>query len=88
MSYQVRLSDLSSMGGAQRARVLGNLVQATREGTADFSVLNARIRKMEMRYEMPSTKMRELFRKGELKETAEIAHWLFLLNARQDCVAR
>jgi ribosomal protein S4 len=88
MSYQVRLSDLSNMDTKQRAGVLGALVKATRNGSADYSVLNARIRKLEMRYEMSSAQMRERLQDGSLKETAEIARWLLLLEARQDCVTR
>ncbi|CAN5659551.1 hypothetical protein BH23GEM5_BH23GEM5_05370 [soil metagenome] len=88
MCYQVRLSDLSNMDTGQRARVLDALVKATREGAADYSVLNARIRKLEMRYEMSSGEMRKRVQKGSMKETAEIARWLLLLEARQDCVTR
>lgn len=88
MSHQVRISELSNMDTAQRTRALESLVQATRSGRMNSSALDARIRKLEQRYEISSADLRKQLRDGRIKETAEIAEWLFLLDARPDCVTR
>jgi hypothetical protein len=51
-------------------------------------VLNARIKQFEMRYEMSSDTMRTKVSAGEMKETAEIASWLFWLKVRERHVTR
>lgn len=84
----MRLSALASMAERERTRALDSLARATRKGSADYSAINARIRKLEMRYEMSSAELRSRLRDGQIKETAEFAEWLFLLDARPDHVAR
>ncbi len=88
MSHQVRMSELSNMDPGQRTRALESLVRATRSGRVNSSALDARIRKLEQRYEISSADLRKQLREGRMKETAEIAEWLFLLDARPDCVSR
>lgn len=81
--HSVKLSDLATMTAAEREAQLARLVQAaTTKGAQDTSVLDARIRRYELRYEMSSETLLERLKRGEQKETAEIANWLFLLNVR------
>ena len=85
MRYSVRLSDLSYMSESERNQELGKLVEVAKQNRNNGSdpLLNARIRQFEMRYEMSSDTMRERLRTGEIRETAEIAKWLFLLSLRE-----
>lgn len=87
MSTRVRLSDLSNMGADAQARHLDALVAATAKPRAGAAVSDARIRGFEVRYEMGSDEMRSRLGTGELRETAEIAQWLFLLGSRERLAA-
>jgi uncharacterized protein YaaW (UPF0174 family) len=83
MSYTVKLTELGQMTQGEQAEVLTELVasaQSKRNGQA--AILSARIRVFEQRYEMSSSTLISRLRKGEIKETAEIAMWLSLVNAR------
>jgi ABC-type molybdate transport system ATPase subunit len=83
MSYTVKLTELGQMTQGEQAEVLTELVasaQSKRNGQA--AILSARIRMYEQRYEMSSSTLISRLRKGEIKETAEIAMWLSLVNAR------
>jgi ABC-type molybdate transport system ATPase subunit len=83
MSYTVKLSELGQMTQGEQAEVLTELVasaQSKRNGQA--AILSARIRVYEQRYEMSSSTLISRLRKGEVKETADIAMWLSLINAR------
>ena len=69
----------------ERVKILGEFVRsalAPRNGQA--SVLEARIREYEVRFEMTSAELHQGLRDGTQRETAEIAKWLFLLDARDD----
>ena len=89
MPVSYRLSDLAAMTPAEQEVALDVLVAATRASNGTGSaVLNARIRRFEERYEMPSDEMLRRLASGTLEETAEIAEWLFLLDARQPRAAR
>lgn len=46
------------------------------------AALDARITKLERRYEMSSSTMRKQLSKGEIKETAEICSWMLLIKAK------
>jgi hypothetical protein len=78
------LSDLRDMDEAQREQQLSALVSASQQQSdaTGAAVLQARIDKYERRYEMSSEEMLDQVAKDELKETAEISKWLFLLSAR------
>lgn len=83
MSNRVRLSDLAGMTNPEADRELDRLANAAiapRNGQR--AELAGRIRTFEQRYEMTSDELRTKIRHGEVKETAEIVHWLFLLAAR------
>lgn len=85
MSYHVKLSDLACMPIVDSDRVLGELVHSARTNrNGQAAVLDARIRSFEMRYEMTSDQLREGLRAGTIEETADIARWLFTLDARDN----
>lgn len=85
MGYTVKLTELGQMTQNEQAEVLTELVasaQSKRNGQA--AILSARIRTYEQRYEMSSSTLLAGLKHGGLKETADIATWLFLLNARDN----
>jgi len=87
MAYQFKLADLANMTAAETRVVLAEAergLQAPRNGQR--AVLNARIRELELRYEMSSERMCARLGRGEILETAEIAHWLYLIDARDNRV--
>ena len=85
MAYHYRLSELATLPVAERQRALERLVESAKSGrNGQASLLNERIRRFELRYEMHSDDLRAKLRAGELSETAEIAQWLFLLAAREN----
>jgi hypothetical protein len=77
----IRLSDLCSLSEAEQ-------LQALNELSAEPSPARARIRRYELRYEMSSAEMRRQIASGQMKETADIADWLFWLNAQPNPVTR
>lgn len=88
MTYQLRLSDWGQMSPAEQEKQLEALTEASSEQEgAPLAVLNARIKRYEMRYEMTSEELKQRLRSGTQAETAEIAHWLFLLDMRESCVS-
>jgi hypothetical protein len=71
------------MNQPQRDEALSGLVReakAPRNGQAKG--IDAKIRAFEIKYEMTSAEAREKFRRGELKDTADIAQWMVLLAGR------
>ena len=83
MSFRLALVDLAHMSKPEVDRALGELVSAAKAPrNGQRAELDARIHQLELQYEMTSEEMRENLRNGRLKETAEIAHWLFLIRAR------
>lgn len=89
MGYHVRLSDLAHMPKADADKALGELVtSASGRRNGQAAALDARIRQFELQYEVTSDEMRERLATGELKETADIASWLFYLQARDHGGAR
>ncbi len=80
---EIKLKALSEMSPREREETLSALVKgAILPRNGQTSRLDARIREFEVRFEMTSTELHERLRAGNLKETAEIAKWLFLLEAR------
>ena len=89
MTLSMRLSDYAAMSPAEQAAALDALVNAARtNGATARTVLSARIRRFEERYEMTSDEMLQRVASGEFRETAEIAEWLFLLDSGNRGVAR
>jgi hypothetical protein len=84
---RVRLSDLARMAPGERSGVLMALTaEAHAETTGGRQVLGSRIKEYEVRYELSSADLRRRLAAGEQRETAEIADWLFLLDARDNRV--
>lgn len=73
------------MTPAERSSQLHQIAnEAKHPGTRSSPNLEARIRAFEVRYEMTSQQLRERLRENSIRETADIAEWLFYLNA-SDC---
>ena len=80
---EIKLKALSEMTAQEREKTLRELAKgAILPRNGQTSRLDSRIREFEIRFEMTSSELREHLRTGNLKETAEIAKWLFLLEAR------
>ena len=80
---EISLKALSEMPVQEREKALSALVQRAKlPRNGQTAGLDARIREFEVRFEMTSAELHERLRAGDLKETAEIAKWLFLLEAR------
>jgi hypothetical protein len=81
MPNAVRLSDLSEVPPEERAGIFRRLAEdaaATPNGRADYAL--ARVRHYEAVYECKSEHLGERLRAGTIRETAEVAHWLFCLK--------
>lgn len=79
----VKLASLRTMAQTERNRALSGLVheaKAPRNGQAKG--IDARLRMLEIKYEMTSTEAREKYRRGELPDTADTAQWMVLLAGR------
>src|SRR5436853_514257 len=85
MPHTIKSSDLVYMTEEERRKALAELVNATRQnGDADRTLLRARVRQYELRYEMRSDEMLKQYAAGKIRETAEIADWLFWLGVLKD----
>lgn len=85
MAYTIKAKDLSGMSSVQRDRILGEIVaaaRAPRNGQAE--VIATRIERYEQRYEMRSEVLLDALAKNTIRETADIADWLFWLNVRDN----
>lgn len=89
MAASIRLNDLAGMSATRREAALEALVADARDGGGvSRSLLDARIRRFEERYELPSDELLRRVATGEMKETADVSEWLFLLDSRRAGVAR
>ncbi len=85
MAYTTKTKDLSQMTSVERDRVLGEIVDAARAPrNGQAAVLDARIRGYEKQYEMTSDSLLLRLSSHEIRETAEIADWLFWLSVRNN----
>lgn len=70
------------MDKESRLKQLGDLMDATKMANGAASAyLKGKVRALEARYEMSSKEMLEALDTGRQKETADIAQWLFYLDA-------
>ena len=76
----IRLADLASMTDLERSEALARV-------TSEASPVERRLRRYELRYEISTAEMRRRVASGTMKETAEIAEWLFWSNAQPTHVA-
>lgn len=79
----LRLSDISGLPEEQqRARVAAFLAARSEPSNGELAVIDDRIAELERRYEVSSATMREQVSSGTIRETAEICHWLMLLDMK------
>ncbi|MBL9090210.1 MAG: hypothetical protein JNL96_03245 [Planctomycetaceae bacterium] len=79
----LRLSELGRLSEAEseaRLEEFGAKKPFVLNGEVEH--LNSRIARLESRYEISSKQMIEAVKAGRMKETAEIGHWLMLLDMR------
>jgi hypothetical protein len=80
----IRLSEFRQLNEAEKAAALRELAVASHgEPNGELTVLEARIRACEVRYELTSDQMRMRVAEGVLPETAEIASWLIALEIQE-----
>ena len=84
MSHKsIFLNTLRALPAADRAQALADLAaNAAAPRNGQSAVLDARIRVFERQYEMTSDELHQRLRTGQQTETADVAKWLFLLEAR------
>ena len=83
MPVRIALNELGTMSPAELQAETATLMQASRQAEVKGTPsLDSRIRKFEVRYEMTSDELQTLLAEGDVRETAEIAEWLFLLDMR------
>jgi hypothetical protein len=84
MSHSVRLSDLRALSPDERAGVLDQLANIAAAPTNGQSAqVYTRIREYERRYEMTSRDLLAKLSRNEVRETREIADWLFWLQVQR-----
>ena len=76
------------MSDENQRKSMVELIDASRTKNGGVVSLNARLKKFELRYEMTSEELKNKCAEGKVKETAEIAKWLFLLEARDAVEAK
>jgi hypothetical protein len=83
----VLLSEFERLSTDERARVLSELVRSSQSlPNGEIDELDRRISEFEIRYEMSSATMQQQYRNRSLRETADICHWLMLLNMKDRIV--
>ena len=88
MPFRIRTSELTTMTTSEQLAVLSRLAKEARSPSYEaLTALEARIRAFELRYEMSSADLKAKLGSGAIKETAEIAEWLFLLDSRESGVS-
>ena len=81
MPSSIRLGELDTLTSAERADVLRKLVaDASQPPNGHLAAARARVRDFERRYELSSEALIERLRTEEMRETAEIAEWLYFLR--------
>lgn len=84
MICKVSMSDLGRMTEGEKEESFAALVNAARtNGHGAVHMTEARIKEFEVRYEMSSAALLKGLSEGTVRETAEVAEWLFLLSVRQ-----
>lgn len=76
---------LAFMSDEERARVLESVMARSADVLGDYmTVLDARLRMFEQRYELPSSELETALASGRLPDTAETSDWLFWVYLRSD----
>ena len=81
MHKTIRLSEFRRMNEAEKNAALRELAIGSHSGAnGELTLIDARIRAFELRYELTSDQMRSRVAEGLLHETSEIASWLIALE--------
>ncbi len=81
MHKVIRLSEFRRLNEAEKNAALRELAICSQGGTnGDLTLVDARIRALEVRYELTSDQMRSRVAEGLLHESSEIASWLIALE--------
>jgi len=84
MLQTVRTADLALMTEPERQAALGEMMRAVKAPVNGYaSILAARLREFERRYEISSRQLIEQLKAGTRNETADIARWLMLLQVQR-----
>lgn len=85
----LRVADLANLTEAERRDQFSKLLSPPAGGVYPAEVgMRSRIRSYEARYEMTSAELLKKLEAGEIRETAEVSEWLFLLSALPNGVRR
>ena len=84
MTHRIKLSELAHLPNDDVEKILSELIDATKSRqNGGLQLLNARVKEYELRYEMTSEKFLQAISEGTVKETADFAKWLFLIETRE-----
>lgn len=79
----LRLSDISGLSEEQqRERVADFMAARYQPFNGELTAINEQLAELEKRYEVSSAAVREQVSSGTIRETAEICHWLMLLDMK------
>lgn len=82
MLRQLNSSYLATLDEQGRASAWAKLAEDAKKANGEATAyLESRIRSFELRYEITSEELLRALEQDRIKETAEIAEWLFLLSA-------
>jgi len=85
MPVTIPSAALRHMSQEERTRLLEAAFAAAPEALANYlSVLDARLRVFEQRYELPSSEVHPALERGVLRDTADVSEWLFWAQLRSD----
>lgn len=85
MPVTIPSAALRHLSEAERTRLLDAAFDSSPQALANYlTVLDARLRVFEQRYELPSTALPEALASGQLRDTADVSEWLFWAHLRSD----
>ncbi|NTW52992.1 MAG: hypothetical protein HGB22_10465 [Chlorobiaceae bacterium] len=77
----MKTSELAALPGQDRLAALDAIIESAETMNGQSTkFLKEKIQEFELRYEMSSAQLLEAFAKGTVRETAEIAQWLFWID--------
>lgn len=77
------------MTETERAHFVEAAFESSPEALANYlAVLDARLRAFEHRYELPTSDLSRALNAGELRDTADVSEWLFLVHLRSDLAGK
>lgn len=86
MATAIRFSELKALGKSDREKALNGLIsEAKAPVNGQAFVVKGKIQAYETRYELNSADLPAAIRDNKLRETAEVADWLFWIRVRELC---